>query len=97
MESCVAATKNWYTICGSSDSKASTPYWANAVKHTLSLFTFWSPDDSDFYVRPIYAYRHSDRWSFTAGANLFGGSDPDSFFGQFEDAANAYLRVRFHY
>ena len=72
-------------------------YRAGRDKHTWSLFTFWSPDDSDFYIRPIYSYRHSDRLSLTAGANLFGGSDIDTLFGQFEDATNAYLRVRFHY
>ena len=27
----------------------------------------------------------------------FGGSDGDTFFGQFEDATNAYVRARFHY
>ena len=72
-------------------------YRAGRDKHTWSLFTFWSPDESDFYIRPIYSYRHSDRWSLAAGANLFGGSDIDTLFGQFEDAANAYLRIRFHY
>jgi len=66
-------------------------------RHTLSLFTFYSPGDSDFYLRPAYAYRYSDRWSFIAGANLFGGSDSDTFFGQFEDASNAWIRVRFNY
>jgi len=72
-------------------------YKAGRDKHTWSLFTFYSPSDSDFYLRPVYTYRHSDRWSVTGGANLFGGSDQYTFFGQLEDASNAYLRVRFHY
>lgn len=71
-------------------------YRAGRDKHTFSLFTFWSPDDGDVYLRPIYSYRHNDRWSFTAGMNLFGGDNP-TFFGQFEDASNAYVRARFHY
>ena len=72
-------------------------YRAGRDKHTFSLFTFYSPSDNDFYLRPSYTYRHSDRWSFAAGGNIFGGSDNDTFFGQFEDASNAYVRLRFHY
>lgn len=72
-------------------------YRAGRDKHTWSLFTFYSPSDHDFYLRPTYSYRHSDQWSVTAGANLFDGRDKDTFFGQFEDASNAYLRVRFSY
>jgi hypothetical protein len=72
-------------------------YRAGRDKHTWSLFTFYSPSDNDIYLRPVYTYRHSDQWSVTGGANLFGGRDEDTFFGQFEDASNAYLRVRFHY
>jgi len=72
-------------------------YRAGRDRHTLSLFTFYSPSDNDFYLRPAYAYRHNDQWSFTAGANLFGGRDDHTFFNQLQDASNAYLRVRFHY
>ena len=72
-------------------------YRAGRDKHTLSLFTFFSPSDSDFYLRPSYSYRHSDEWSLTAGGNLFGGSDAHTFFSQLQDASNLYLRVRYHY
>ena len=72
-------------------------YRAGRDKHTWSLFTFYSPSDSDFYLRPAYTYRHSDQWSVTAGANLFGGDDEHTFFGQLDDASNAYVRVRFSY
>jgi len=72
-------------------------YRAGRDRHTWSLFTFYSPSDDDFYLRPVYEYRHSDRWSLTAGANLFDGSDEFTFFGQLDDASNAYLRLRFHY
>lgn len=64
---------------------------------TLSLFTFYSVSDDDYYLRPVVSYRQSDHWTFTAGANLFGGADPYTFFGQLEDNSNAYLRVRFNY
>jgi hypothetical protein len=72
-------------------------YRAGRDRHTWSLFTFYSPSDDDFYLRPVYSYRHSDRWSLTAGGNLFGGSENDTFFSQLDDASNAYLRLRFHY
>ncbi|MCK6370301.1 MAG: hypothetical protein L6Q83_03070 [Gammaproteobacteria bacterium] len=62
-----------------------------------SLFAFWSPTDHDYHLRPALTWRHSDAWTFTAGANLFGGQDLDTFFGQLEDNQNAYLRVRRHF
>lgn len=63
-------------------------------KLTASLFAFWSPSDRDFYVRPVLAYRHSDRWSYALGVNWFGGDHDYTFFGQLEDNTNAYARVR---
>jgi hypothetical protein len=72
-------------------------YRAGLDRHTLSLFTFFSPSDNDFYLRPSYSYRHSDHWSITAGGNLFGGSEPHTFFRQLQDASNVYARVRYHY
>lgn len=66
-------------------------------RHTLSLFTFLSPSDRDFYLRPAYSYRHDDHWSLTAGANVFGGDQPHTFFNQLRDASNAYVRVRYSY
>jgi len=72
-------------------------YRAGRGRHTWSLFTFYSPSDNDYYLRPRYTYRHSDEWSVTAGASLFGGRDVQSFFGQFDDASNVFIRLRFHY
>ena len=72
-------------------------YRAGRDKHTFSLFTFYSPSDRDFYLRPQFTYRHSDEWSLTVGANLFGGSDSHTFLNQLQDASNAYVRVRYHY
>lgn len=66
-------------------------------KLTWSLFTFLSPSDDDYYLRPVVTYRHDDHWSFTGGMNLFGGRRDHTFFGQLEDNTNAYLRVRFNY
>ena len=72
-------------------------YRLDQDKLTLSLFTFWSPSDSDYYLRPIIDYRYSDQWSFAGGMNLFGGSDDHTFFNQFADNSNVYVRIRFHY
>ncbi len=72
-------------------------YRAGLDRFTYSLFTFFSPSDEDFYVRPSFTYRHSDQWSFIAGGNLFGGSEPQTFFNQLDDASNIYVRVRFNY
>jgi len=72
-------------------------YRAGMDKYTWSLFTFYSPSDDDYYFRPQFTYRHSDDWSLTAGANLLGGDETHTFFGQLDDASNAYVRVRYHY
>lgn len=66
-------------------------------KYTYSLFTFWSPSDQDIYIRPKFTYRHSDQWTVVAGASIFAGNDAHTFFSQFEDASNLYVRLRFNY
>ncbi|MGB5580152.1 MAG: hypothetical protein WBM68_06290, partial [Woeseia sp.] len=72
--------------------------WRSARdRHSLSLFTFYSPSDQDYYLRPAYDFRYSDQWSLTAGASLFGGDEPQTFFNQLRDASNVYLRVRYNY
>ena len=72
-------------------------YRAGRDRFTWSLFTFYSPSDHDGYMRPVFTYRHSDAWTVTAGANIFGGRDPHTFFNQLQDASNAYVRVRYNY
>lgn len=72
-------------------------YRLDQDKLTMSLFTFWSPSDRDFYFRPGIAYRYSDQWSFAGGMNLFGGDRIHTFFNQFSDSNNVYVRVRYHY
>ena len=64
---------------------------------TLSLFTFYSPSDDDYYLRPSVSYRQSDRWTFTGGANLFAGDRPHTFFGQLEDNSNVWMRARYNF
>ncbi len=64
---------------------------------TLSLFTFLSPSDEDFYLRPSVTFRQSDEWQLSAGGNWFGGRDDHTFFGQLEDNSNLYVRIRYNY
>lgn len=66
-------------------------------RYTWSLFTFYSPSDDDFYVRPAFTWRYSDQWSFMAGGNIFGGEQDHTFFNQLQDGSNAYLRFRYNY
>jgi len=70
-----------------------------ALRDTLtsSLFTFYSPSDEDFYLKPSVAWRRNDQWLFTGGLNLFGGNQAHTFFGQLEDNSNGWLRIRYHY
>ncbi|MCV6590161.1 MAG: hypothetical protein OIF57_14230 [Marinobacterium sp.] len=64
---------------------------------TLNWFSFWSPTDEDYYLRPSVRYRLDDAWSVTVGGNIFGGEEQHTFFGQFEDASNLYARLRYSY
>lgn len=62
-----------------------------------SLFSYLSPRDRDWYLRPQVSWRISDAWSLAGGANLFGGEEVYTFFAQFEGDSNAYVRLRFNY
>lgn len=63
----------------------------------MSWFSFYSPTDQDYYHRPSVKYRFSDELNLTVGGNFFGGEQPHTFFGQFEDASNMYARLRWNY
>ena len=63
----------------------------------LSLFNFYSPTDSDGYLRLKGNYKLTDQWQLEGGANIFYGNKNNTFFAQFEDAANVYTSVRFLY
>ena len=63
----------------------------------LSLFAYVSPSDKDFYLRPNVSYKFNDRLSADTGANIFGGSEPHTFFGQFENDSNIYAGIRYSF
>lgn len=63
----------------------------------ISVFTYYSPSDNDLYSRPSISYKITDSLTVTAGTNLFYGKNNHTFFGQFEDNTNVYLRVRYSF
>ncbi|WP_245921579.1 hypothetical protein [Bowmanella denitrificans] len=72
--------------------------WRNVTDDlTLSLFTFYSPTDQDGYIRPSLSHRLDDHWAWSLGLNLFFADQQHSFFGQFKDNNNAWLRVRYSF
>ena len=61
---------------------------------TLGLFTYYSPTDSDAYLRPNVRYKIDDHWMAEVGGNVFFGKYDHTFFGQFERNSNIYVAVR---
>ncbi|MDX1570812.1 MAG: hypothetical protein R3200_10020 [Xanthomonadales bacterium] len=72
-------------------------YRAFRDRLTAGLFTFASPTDGDYHLRPSITYRWSDEWTFTAGANLFGGDDRHTFFNHLSGNENVFVRARYNF
>ena len=62
---------------------------------TLELFAFYSPSDSDAYLRPKVSYKIDDHWTVEMGGNVFFGAMEHTFFGQFEKNTNIYGAIRY--
>ena len=63
----------------------------------LSLFSFWSPTDDDFYLIPEAAWRVTDEFTATIGANVFGGASETTFLGQLDKNDNLYFSMRYEF
>ncbi len=63
----------------------------------LSWFSYYSPVENDWHLRPKLTYHMSDQIQVTAGANVFFGENEYTFFGQLEENSNVYFRVRYSY
>ena len=61
---------------------------------TLSLFTYFSPSDSDGCLRPRVTCKISDEWTVEAGGNIFWGRHDYTFWGQFEKNTNVFFSIR---
>jgi hypothetical protein len=48
-------------------------------------------------MRPNVNYKASDNLALEAGANVFFGDYPDTFFGQFQNDTNIYAAVRYSF
>lgn len=66
-------------------------------KLRLGVFTYYSPTDQDVHIRPNVHYKVSDNLAWEMGANIFFGSYPQSFFGQFQDNSNIYTGIRYSF
>jgi len=64
---------------------------------TLSAFNFYSTTDSDGYLKLSADYSPVDEWRLSGGFNVFYGDEPFTFFNQFEDASNVFVRFRYFY
>lgn len=62
---------------------------------TWSLFSYYSPSDMDFYLRPKVNYKINDRLITELGGNIFGGRKDYTLFGQFQNNSNVYLSIRY--
>jgi hypothetical protein len=62
---------------------------------TLSLFAYYSPSDSDAYLRPKVSYKIDDHWTVEAGGNVFFGAHRHTFFGQLGRNTNVYAGLRY--
>lgn len=62
---------------------------------TLSLFAYYSPTDSDAYLRPKISYKIDDHWTVELGGNVFFGKYGHTFFGQLDRNSNVYAALRF--
>ncbi|MCC7202494.1 MAG: hypothetical protein IT393_07540 [Nitrospirae bacterium] len=63
----------------------------------LSLFTFYSPDDEDYFVIPEARYNITDSLWFSGGINIFGGKDSRTFFGQLDKNDDLFATMRYEF
>jgi len=61
----------------------------------LGLFSYYSPSDSDAYIRPNIQYKINDHWTVEGGGNVFFGANDFTFFGQFDRDSNVYVALRY--
>jgi hypothetical protein len=48
-------------------------------------------------MRPKVNYKATDNLMLEAGANIFFGDYPDTFFGQFKNNTNIYTAIRYSF
>ncbi len=70
-----------------------------AMRQTLTFnwFNFYSVTAKDGYSRLHASYSPVNEWKISAGLNAFYGDEDHTFFSQFNDATNVFLRLRYFY
>ncbi len=63
----------------------------------VSLFSFFSPNDLDAYLRPSLVRKVTDAWTLSVGANLPWGKDSWTEFGSVQKNKNVYVRLRYSF
>ncbi len=63
----------------------------------LVLFVAHSPTDGDYFIRPEVSYKATDSLSAIVGANVFGGQEETTYFGQFGSSDNVFANLRFDF
>jgi hypothetical protein len=63
----------------------------------LTLLAFYSPTDADYDVIPEIRYSFTDALWGAIGANLFGGKEETTFFGQLNKNDNVYVTMRYEF
>ncbi len=63
----------------------------------LSLFSFYSPDDEDYFIIPEARYNITDSLWLSGGINIFGGKDSRTFFGQLDKNDNLFATLRYEF
>lgn len=63
----------------------------------LSFFSFYSPSDGDYLLNPEIKNNFSDHIWAALGANIFGGRNKATQFGQLAKNDNIYLQVRYEF
>lgn len=60
----------------------------------LSCFSAYSPTDKDYFFQPEITHKLVDNFTVSLGANIFGGRQPWTFFGQFGKSDNFFFQAR---
>ncbi len=63
----------------------------------LSVYAQYSPTDKDYYVNPEIKYNLSDNLYAAIGANIFGGEEEYTMYGQFDKNDNIYTQLRYSF
>jgi hypothetical protein len=63
----------------------------------LSLYSQYSPSDEDYYVNLEVKYNITDNLYAAFGANIFGGTDDHTMYGQFDKNDNLYTQLRYNF